>query len=247
MANSYELTQRLYGWRGKIGLLVPSINFATEFELNKLAPQGVSICASRLKVNGDLNSVQEIIRISEEETGKAAKEVADAKVDLIIYGCTTGSFIRGIGYDKKLIERIERLTSIPAITTSTSVIEALKELEMKNVALVTPYNEEVNKLEEKFLSDNGFNVTNLVGGNLKADQMLSSIAYKRAKIADTPKSDGIFISCCSFQTINILKMLESDLAKPAISSNQATMWYALKKLKIRDAIVGYGTLLNNSR
>lgn len=235
--------QNLYGWRSRIGLLVPSTNFTMEFELSKLAPHGVSICVSRLKVKADLNTVPEILRLSEEETGKAAEEVADAKVDIIIYGCTAGSFVKGLGYDKKLVDRIENLTKVTTITISTSIIEALRELEMKNIALVTPYSEEINKLEEKFLSDSGFNVTNLVGGSLKPDQMLSSVAYKRGIMADTPESDGVLISCASFQTINILKMLENDIRKPVTSSNQATMWYALKKLKIRDTMIGYGSLL----
>ena len=42
----------MYGWRAKIGLLVPDTNTTIEPELNRLAPKGVSIFASRLPTLG---------------------------------------------------------------------------------------------------------------------------------------------------------------------------------------------------
>lgn len=245
MTGSYKVRQG-YGWRGKVGLLVPSINFAMEYEFNKMAPRGVLVCAARLKVKGNLANAKSVLLMNREIENKA-KEVADAKVDVIVYGCTSGSFIGGSGYDKELISNIENLTNIPAITTSTSVIEALKELEIKNVALVTPYREEINRLEEDFLQSNGFSVSEVLGGILRSDQMLPSVAYERAKNAHLTGVEGIFISCTNFQTINIIEQIESNFGKPVISSNQATMWNTLKKLQIPDALIGYGSLLKRHR
>jgi len=238
---------RIYGWRKKIGLLVPSTNYAMEFEFNKLAPSGVSICAARLKVEGNLNSVQDVVRMAEEQTEKAAIEVADAGVNLIVYGCTSGSFVRGLEYDKALTRRIEDLTGIPAVTTSTSVMEALREMKLRSIALVTPYSEDINRLEAKFLSDSGFRVANLISGVLHTDQMTPSVACKRAIEANNSEADGVFISCTSFQTIYIIGQLEKNIRKPVVSSNQASIWYAFKRLRISDAIVGFGRLLETPR
>lgn len=39
----------MYGWKGRIGLLVPSVNTTAEPEFNKIAPEGVSIYTSLWK------------------------------------------------------------------------------------------------------------------------------------------------------------------------------------------------------
>jgi len=58
-----------------------------------------------------------------------------------------------------------------------------------------------------------------------------------------PEADAVFISCTSVRTFEIIAPLERDLGKPVISSNQATIWHALRKTGIRDTIEGYGRLL----
>ena len=38
----------MYGWRGRIGLLVPSINTTMETEFWRIAPEGVSVHTARI-------------------------------------------------------------------------------------------------------------------------------------------------------------------------------------------------------
>jgi hypothetical protein len=38
----------MYGWRGRIGLLVPSINTTMETEFWRIAPEGVSVHSARI-------------------------------------------------------------------------------------------------------------------------------------------------------------------------------------------------------
>jgi maleate cis-trans isomerase len=71
----------------------------------------------------------------------------------------------------------------------------------------------------------------------------ASLAYRLAKEVNNDKADGIFISCTNFKTLEILEKLEQDLAKPVISSNQATMWTMLRMVVVREPIKGYGRLL----
>jgi maleate isomerase len=60
---------------------------------------------------------------------------------------------------------------------------------------------------------------------------------------DGKENEAIFISCTNFRTIEIIQELEEATGKPVISSNQATLWYALRKLGLKDSIKGYGQLL----
>jgi len=64
---------------------------------------------------------------------RAAAEPADAEVDLIAFGRTSSSLIGGAGHDRELIERVEEVARIPAITTSTAAISALRELGIRDI------------------------------------------------------------------------------------------------------------------
>jgi len=44
--------------------------------------------------------------------------------------------------------------------------------------------------------------------------------------------------------VGVLEVLERDLGKPVISSNQASLWRALDLAGVRESISGFGRLLD---
>jgi maleate cis-trans isomerase len=66
--------------------------------------------------------------------------------------------------------------------------------------------------------------------------------YRLAREADTDDADGMFISCTGLHVLDIIEMLEKDLGKAVITSNQVTLWSALKKLGVHEKIEGLGKL-----
>ena len=48
----------------------------------------------------------------------------DANGMFILYGCTSGSLIKGLGWDREIIKMIDDAVGIPSTTTSTAVIRA---------------------------------------------------------------------------------------------------------------------------
>ncbi len=234
----------MYGWRGRLGLIVPSSNTTMEEEFRRFLPDGISLHVARVRLRKV--NVEELRRM-ENYVEDASERLADAEVDLIIYGCTTGSLVGGIGYDLSLISKIENRTGIPAIATATAVVEALKHVGANSISLATPYIDEVNEKERKFLEDSGFNVLALEGlgleDNLDIGKQYPEVAYRLGKKVFRPESDALFISCTNFRTFEVLEHLEADLRKPVISSNSATLWSALRKLGIKESILGLGSLL----
>lgn len=233
----------LAGWRARLGVLVPSINKTMEPELYQMTPKGVSVHFARMRQKED--TVEEIQKMAQ-DVPRAAAELADAQVDLITFGCTSGSLIGGAGYDQGLIRRIEEITHIPAITTATAVISALKELQIKKVCVATPYMEEVNVREKEFFESHDLNVISMKGlgcrGPETADVSVKQV-YNLAKEVFRKETDGLFISCTDLRTLDVLEALEYDLDRPVVSSNQATMWMMLRKVGIREPVDGFGTLL----
>lgn len=234
----------MYGWRGKIGIIVPSVNNTMEPEFNRMAPEGISVYATRIFFDeGVPKQMERMIKGAED----AAVLLKTANVNCIVYGCTSSSLIKGVGSDLDIIRKIEERSGLPATTTATAVIAAFKELGVSTVAIATPYIEDINKIEKEFFESHGFKVINIKGLGYTTGEQLHretpESAYAFAKQVDHPDADCLFISCTDFPTIKILNCLEQDLGKPVFSSNTASFWSALKKMNIRLEIEAYGEIL----
>jgi len=236
----------MYGWRVRIGILVVASDTTCESELHTIAPEGVSIHTSRMAFPGAVTA--ETVGKLADEAENAAELLIPAAVNVIAFCCTSGSFIKGAGWDREIIKKIERrFPSVIVTTTSTAVLEAFKVLEIKKVAVATPYIDEVNAALKKFLEIEKFPVVSIEGLRIKEDletnKQPPEVAYNLARKVNVPEADGVFISCTSFRTFDIIETLERDLRKPVVTSNQATIWDALKKADVHGPIKGYGKLL----
>ena len=135
----------------RIGVLMPPGNVTCEREFSHYVPRGCSVHFSRLyrkTVSVDKEGLLSMIQSA--ETG--SKALAQSDVEVILYACTSGSFLSGPGREDELGERIQALTGIPGITTSTAVIRALKALRAGRVYMITPYPDDVNVEEVSFLT-----------------------------------------------------------------------------------------------
>ena len=172
-----------------------------------------------------------------------------AEVDLILFGCTSGSLIGGAGWDTKIIGQIEEISGIKAITTSTAVVEVLKTLNARKITIGTPYIDQVNQLEKKFLEDSGFTVTDIVGLGYTTGAQLhkedAESAYKFVRGLKLEGADCVFLSCTDFHSLDAIKYLEGDIGLPVVTSNTASMWSVLKHLGIRANLEQYGRIFTN--
>jgi len=226
--------------------MVPAANTTMEPEFNRLAPEGTSVHFARmisLDAPGMLTA--EGLLDQNKHIDGCADELRAAEVDLIVYGCTTGSLLMGVGYDEEITLRIQKRGGIGALSTSTAVLDALRSLRVSRVAVATPYPEDLNRKEKDFLEGNGIQVTRIEGlgvpGPISAHR--PEVAYRLARKVDGKDAEGIFISCTNFRTIEIISKLENDTGKPVVTSNQATMWRALRTISVDDKIAGFGQLL----
>lgn len=235
----------MYGKRGRIGLIVPSANTVMEPEFHKMAPLGVTTYATRMFIAE--TRVETLVKMVE-DVERAARELSTAHVNVILFGCTAGSFLRGHEWDKQIVEKMEKEGKTPAITTSGSVIKALEQLEARKVAVATPYIDELNSRVKEFLERSGFEVTNVKGlgitKSIEIGEQYPESSYELAKHVYKPSTDTIFISCTDFRTIEIIERLERDLDVNVVTSNQASFWRALNAMKFSEPVEGYGKLLS---
>jgi maleate isomerase len=215
---------------------------------SSMVPEGVSVHAARIKLGQIVTP--ETLETMVEDIDRASELLATIPVDILLLGCTSGSLIKGVGYDKQLIERMKKASGgIQSTTTSTAVLGALKTLNLKRIAVATPYIKEINEAEKRFFEENGLEVAEVRGLELKTNDEFSSqppyVIYRLARgvYKDHPESDGVFISCTSLRAPETIETLERDILKPVVTSTQASVWSALRKIGVMDSIEGYGELL----
>jgi arylmalonate decarboxylase len=237
-----------FGDRGKIGLILPSTNTVAEPEFNQLAPKGVSIHVSRIMMLG--KATEESYRRIGDETARAADELATAEVDIVAWGCTSGSVV----LPRNEIElEISKRTKVPAVTSMTAVIEALAALGAKSISLGTPYVKFVNEGEVRLLQQEGIKVCASYGLGLGETQeerrgigrVPPETIFRLARYVDHPEADAVFLSCTNLATIDVVEAVEKELGKPVITSNLAVFWRVLRQIGFRDSIPYRGTLLRD--
>jgi maleate isomerase len=241
----------MYGWRARLGILVPSGIIALEPEFRLMTPEGVSCHYHRFTFTGG-HSNEEVVkhlRKAEEFIADASEMITHVRPSAVVMAGTGVSFIGGYGYDQMLINKMkERNGNLPTTTTSTSVIDAFRRMGITKVSMAMPYVEQVSRTAVKFVEDSGVKVLNakwLNKGGPDIAEISKGTLYHLAREVDHPGCEAIFISCVNLHAIEIIEKLENDLQKPVITSNQATMWNILRLANVNDKIQGYGQLLLN--
>ena len=223
----------MYGWRARLGLIVPSSNTTNEPEFRRHLPGGVSLHAARMRLDG-VNAAA--LSAMGDEVERCVSLLAAADVDAVAYGCTTGSLVEGPGYDEEIESRIEAAAGVPGVATAASVKRALEALSVDSVAIATPYVSDLDEREVAFLEDAGFDVVAISGlgldDNVEIGALSPESAYRRARAVDDPAADAVFVSCTNYRTFEAIAPLERDLEKPVVTSNQATLWDALRTLGV---------------
>ena len=233
----------MLGWRARFGLMIPSLNTTTECELYRCLPEGVTAHFTRMEFK---ETTPEYFERMLDDISAGARMLSHARVDAILFGCTSGSFYGGLGYDQKIITKIREHCDIPASTTSTAVLEVFKAMNAEKVAVATPYEDWVNDLEKTFFEANGIHVLNIGGLGLRAGvgEVVPETLYRFAKAQDRKEADVLFLSCMGLRTLEVLPRLERDLGKPVLSSNQVSLWMLFRLCDIPGTDIGcdFGSL-----
>ncbi|MFD6327361.1 aspartate/glutamate racemase family protein [Streptomyces sp. NPDC058442] len=234
-----------------VGVVAP-FDFALDRELWRWTPDDVSLHLTRtpyvpVEVSLDLARL-----ISEHETlGNAVSTLTAVGPEVVAYACTSGSFVGGVLGERAMCEAMSRTGAVPAVTTSGALLEALVELDVRRVALVTPYTVSVTRSLEQYVAQAGVTVTGCAYMGLT--RQIWRVAYR--EVVDMARratargrlgaADALFLSCTNLPTYDVIPQLEAELRIPVISANQVTMWAALRRLGTR-AVGPYQALIDTS-
>ena len=229
----------------RIGLILPSVNIRMEPELNR-CPQlnGFNFYATRVLLD---DTTEDTLKAMERDLKHAAEMLATVFPEVVVYGCTSGSFIGGTDGNANIIQTIGSICHCPVVTASQAMADAVKAVGAKKLTLVTPYTDDINEKERDFLELNGVQVVAMKGLQIvPAEELRTRPAEDIEELVlstDIPESDAVFISCTNVEGFHICDGLEKKIGKPVLTSNVACIWSMLRAIKNEVCIEDHGVLL----
>lgn len=239
----------MYGWRAKIGVVGGGV---AEGDFPRMIPQGVQIYFQRLPLKsnskGTVTCVDDLKRPLE-DFAEAAAQLARVHPTSMTLNGTGLSFCGGFGWDQQIIAAMKAKNgNIPTTTSSTSVVTAINKMGIKKVSLAMPYLEDVAMTAVKFFQDYGVEIVKYKWlGYPTAQKRMAEVSkaelYDLAREVNNPESEALIISCVEIYAIDLIQSLETDLQKPVITSNQATIWNLIRMAGVNEKVQGFGQLL----
>lgn len=224
-----------------IGIIAP-FDLALERELWRWVPIEVSLHLARtpyepVQVSLDMAQLVSNAR----NVAAAARDVLHVEPEVVAYLCSSGSFVNGVDGERELRKVICDAGAPDAVTTSGALAEVLHHLNVRKIAVVTPYVEDLTRKLHDFLAELG--VETVASEHLGLGGGIWRVGYRtiaeRILAADHPDAEAMFVSCTNLPTFDIIDPLENWLGKPLLTANQLTMWACLARMGL--PVVGPGS------
>ncbi|HEY4802014.1 MAG TPA: aspartate/glutamate racemase family protein [Paraburkholderia sp.] len=231
--------------RASIGLVVLATDHTIEHEWRGLLRQpGVAFYECRLENSPDITPPR-LAEIEARIAPAVGLLLPGERLDVVAFGCTSASMVIG---ETRVFARIrEARPDIACTTPITAALAALKALDVRRVALLTPYVRTINDFMRDYIEARGVAVTRMASFEHADDNEVARIDANSIRsaietLARHDDADAVFVSCTSLRVAALVPELEAAIGKPVLSSNHAMAWHALRLAGVQDSEPQLGRL-----
>ena len=231
--------------RHRIGLIALASDYAVERDFMNMRPgDEVAVFVSRV-LNVNPCTVENLRTMGPRLADAASLIIPDGRLDVMVYCCTSGT--TAMGYDTVADSIHTVRPGIPVITPITAGLRALRQFNAEQIAVLTPYTDDVNESLVGYIEEHGPRVTAATSFLFADDNDMARIPpeaiISAAKEADRDDADALFISCTAIRAVDVVDEIERMLNKPVVCANQAFFWEAVRTAGYAAPMEGYGRLL----
>lgn len=231
-----------------IGYISASDPDELDYDFGDLLPPGV-----RMVGVAPAEPIREVtlaaIDAAERGAEAAADELAARGVNGIIVSIAPLVYVRGHGYDRELIDRIERRTGLPATTNQTAAVEALQHLGVDSVLLLNPNTADLVEKQAEFFERSRVHVVAARSMNIRDNRDIdcvdrdTSYRFIEESLQSSPPAEGLYLSGPCWRTLDLIEPLERETGRPVVTALQGMVWAGLRMAGIAPNIDGYGRLM----
>lgn len=229
-----------------VGMIFPPANYQVPPEAHLMYPSRVKFLAEgvgleRMTPEGYDKVVDKIV--------PAAQHLAKQGANAISVMGTSLTFYKGAAFNEDLKARITKATGLRSTTMSTAIVEGLRTVGGRRVAVATAYNDVVNQRLRVFLQESGFEVLTVKGLGIERFEDSPPVTqegllqFSAGVCESVPKADSLLISCGALKTLEILAPLEQRCKVPVVSSLPHALWASVRLAGLSGQAKGYGSLL----
>ena len=242
------------GHRAKIGVIIPSTNTAVEYDIGKIQSRGVTWHPARFWVESPgLSNDEEFIQFLElirNEIPVSIRDVLTSNPTHIMMGMSAETFWGGIEGNEQFIKRVtDQIGDLGLTTGANACADALKLLNVRSIAVLTPYQEVGDKQVDSFFRDMGYDVKAVKGLRCESATSIADtpdqVVIDAVKEIDADNVDAIVQVGTNLSTLDMFPTIEKWLGKPCLSINTVTAWHALRACGVNDQFDGMGQLFEN--
>lgn len=161
-----------------------------------------------------------------------AEVMARMNLDAAIWACTSGSFIDGRAHAERQAETIAEIARVPASSTSLAFVAALRHLGIGGVALLASYPEPAARAFEAFLGECGVEVVDRTWLSAPSGPAAAALGRERlmeaARTLTVPLGGAILIPDTAMPSMHLIAPLEAELGVTVLTSNQVSLWEAVR-------------------
>ena len=228
----------------KIGLIALASDYMIEKDFIKIIKdKKVDLFVNRIECFNPLTK-ENLIKMSEKVTEVTKDILPNEKIDCVAYGCTSGTIAAGYEAIQKKIKNAKPEAIV--VTPSTASIKALKRLNIKKIAIFTPYSKKLNDEVLDFFKNENFEIKANSYFNIESDIDIGKVdpnyLYEVLSKMDLNGAEALFVSCTALPALSIIDKLEKKLNITVLSSNQTLIWDTLNSIKNKETTKGFGKI-----
>ncbi|EHL20630.1 maleate cis-trans isomerase family protein [Acidovorax sp. 22279] len=245
----------------RIGQIVPSSNTTMEAEVPAMLQAHSSVRpGTRFTFHSSRMRMKKVqkdeLAAMDAESDRCALELSDARVDVLGYACLVAIMAMGEGYHRVSQKRLTDRTAgnggtAPVITSAGALIDALKVMGARKIALVAPYMIPLTQLVMDYITAEGFEIVDWRA--LEIPDNLDVGRHDPAKLPaivagmDYKDADVIVLSACvQMPSLPAVAQVEAETGKPVLTASIATTYALLKELGLDPVVPGAGALLSGA-
>lgn len=233
---------------GIIGIVLPDDGpqvyewYALDGWLAARGRMDVSVSVAGSECDG-LHTVESLLETgARERLAGPARTLADSGAGVVVWACTSASFIGGLEWARAQAAALGADSGLPATSTALALIDALAALDTREADLLSPYPAPVTARLETFLAEAGI----VVAAVESLDCLSSSDSHAAdlvTAIRRMPRSPRpLLIPDTAVDTLNRADDLEAAAGRPIVTANQATLYAGLQLLGLPAHLSSAGRL-----